>query len=183
MAQVPKYAQIEHERRFLITAAPKLSDLPFRWIEDLYISATRMRLRAITHGGVQQHEFKLCKKYPSEDSFAGAIVNVYLTEAEHAVFAQLPGKRIRKRRHRLEFAATTFAVDIFEDQLAGLILCEVEAASAENLQAIPTPGWLGQEITGDPFFRGGNLAQISASDLKTKLLSMGPIAGRAEILM
>ncbi|OJY76373.1 hypothetical protein [Rhizobium sp. 60-20] len=99
MVQVPKYAQLEHERRFLIAVSPDLSDLPFRLIEDLYISATRMRLRAIIHSCGQQVEFKLCKKYPMENLFSGAIVNVYLTEAEYAVLAQLPGKRIRKRRH------------------------------------------------------------------------------------
>ncbi|CAH1661752.1 MULTISPECIES: hypothetical protein [Hyphomicrobiales] len=183
MVQVPKYAQLEHERRFLIAVSPDLSDLPFRLIEDLYISATRMRLRAIIHSCGQQVEFKLCKKYPMENLFSGAIVNVYLTEAEYAVLAQLPGKRIRKRRHRLEFAAAAFAVDVFEDQLAGLILCEVEAASAEDLQSIPTPSWLGQEVTADPFFRGANLAHISASVLRTKLSSVGPVAGPAQNLM
>lgn len=183
MTQVPKYAQIEHERRFLIEAVPDLSDLPFRLIEDLYISATRMRLRAITRSDGQQVEFKLCKKYPTENPFAGAIVNVYLTEAEYAVLAPMPGKRLCKRRHRLEFGGTAFAVDIFEDELAGLILGEVEAASAEDLQSIPTPGWLGQEVTADPFFGGANLAHINGSDLKAKLSSMRLVAGLAKNLM
>lgn len=97
-----------------------------------------MRLRAITHGEDQQAEFMLCKKYPTGNPFSRPIVNIYLTEAEFAVMAKLLGKGTRNRRYPLDFAAMTFALDVFQDHLPGLILCEVEAATEEDLQSIPT---------------------------------------------
>lgn len=179
MEQVPKYAQIEHERRFLVTRPPDLSGLAFRIIEDLYISSTRMRLRTIIHSDHRPTEFKLCKKYPQEAPKSCAIVNVYLTAREHALFSQLPGRPIRKRRYHLAFAETTFAIDVFEDELSDLMLCEVETTSVKGLESIPLPSWAGHEVTADPFFRGGNLACVSATDLKAKLAAMQQIGGKA----
>jgi len=167
--QVPKYAQIEHERRFLIRECPDLSTSTCRLIEDLYVSESRLRLRAITHSDGQQREFKLCKKYPSDDPLSGAIVNIYLTANEHAALSHLPSRRIRKRRYHLQYAAAAFSLDVFEDQLIGLILCEAEAASAAGLKLLDFPTWAALEVTYDPFFTGGNLVHISASDLKAKL--------------
>jgi CYTH domain-containing protein len=175
MVRIPKYAQLENERRFLITECPDLSMITFRLIEDLYVSESRLRLRAITHTDGQQQEFKFCKKYPSDDIGSGAIVNVYLTADEHRTLSQLPGRRIRKRRYSLDFAATTYSLDVFEDQLAGLVLCEVEAASAASLELIVAPTWAQYEVTDDPFFTGGNLVNISASALRAKLSSMAEI--------
>lgn len=175
MMRIPKYAQLENERRFLITECPDLSKITFRLIEDLYISESRLRLRSITHADGQQQAFKFCKKYPSDDIGSGAIVNVYLTADEHRTLSQLPGRRIRKRRYSLDFAATTFSLDVFEDQLAGLVLCEVEAASAASLELIVAPTWAQYEVTDDPFFTGGNLVNISASVLRAKLSSMPEI--------
>ena len=172
MVQTPKYAQLESERRFLITECPDLSTMSFRLIEDLYVSESRLRLRAITHIDGQQQEFKFCKKYPSDDVCSGAIVNIYLTADEHRMLSQLTGKRIRKRRYRLELTATTFSLDVFEDQLAGLVLCEVDGASAASLELIVAPTWAQYEVTDDPFFTGGNLANICASALRAKLSSI-----------
>jgi CYTH domain-containing protein len=170
--QLPKYAQLENERRFLIAKCPDLSKTEFRVIEDLYISGSRLRLRMVTHNENHASEFKLCKKYPTTEALSGPIVNVYLTASEHMMLAQLGGTRLRKRRYRLKFAAKTFVLDIFEDNLAGLMLAEVEAASINELQSIELPTWVGREVTLDPFFRGGNLSGLSASLLRDKLASI-----------
>jgi CYTH domain-containing protein len=169
--KTPKYAQLEHERRFLIIETPDLSGAAFRLIEDVYITGTRLRLRKITYSGSQDIQFKLCKKYPSDDIFSAPIVNIYLTADEHAVLSELSGRKIRKRRYSIVSSAGPFSIDVFEGQLSGLILCEVEAASIAELESQVLPDWIRREVTNDPFFTGGNLAGIDAGALLAKLSS------------
>lgn len=170
--KIPKYAQLEHERRFLITQAPELSGVAFRLIEDLYIIGSRLRLRKITLGDGRDIQFKLCKKYPSDDRLSVPIVNTYLTADEHAVLSELPGRNIRKRRYSIVSSAKSLSLDVFEGQLSGLILCEVETASVAELESQVFPDWVRREVTDDPFFTGGNLAGIDARVLVAKLSSL-----------
>ena len=165
---IPKYAILENERRFLVTGGPDLASAPFRLIEDLYLTDSRLRLRAITHVDGAR-EFKLCKKYESPDPASGPIVNIYLTAAEHAILSDLPGQPLRKRRYRVAWGERAYGVDVFEGVLAGLVLCEAEADSPEAIKSTVFPPWASREVTADRFFTGGNLAQVTADELRTRL--------------
>ena len=169
---VPKYARLEHERRFWVASAPDLSAAPVRLIDDLYLDDSRLRLRAITHPDAAAREFKLCKKYGSDDPASGPIVNIYLSGAEHAMLSNLPGRALRKRRYTVSHDGRGFSVDVFEGLLAGLVLCEAEAGSAEAIAALTFPPWAAREVTADPFFTGAELARSTAAQLKARLDAM-----------
>jgi CYTH domain-containing protein len=166
--ELPKYAELENERRFLVVTCPDLSTAASRLIEDAYISHSRLRLRAITHADGAR-EFKLCKKYESLDPTSGPIVNIYLSAAEYAVLSSLQGRPLRKRRHRVAWRDRSFSVDVFEDELAGLVLCEAEAESADAIGALEFPSWASLDVTADRFYTGGNLAYVTADELKARL--------------
>ncbi|WFU12498.1 hypothetical protein QA646_21580 (plasmid) [Rhizobium sp. CB3090] len=166
---IPKYARPEYERRFLVNEVPDLSGVAFRLIEDLYLDGTSLRLRKIIHDDERDTLYKLCKKYPGEGTPSLAIVNIYLTPQEYDLFSTLSGKGIRKRRYNI--ASSALCIDIFEDHLAGLVLCEIEAESATSLEAYVLPQWIGRAVSDDPFFAGGNLASIDAAQLAKKLSS------------
>lgn len=168
---IPKYAKLENERRFLVDAAllPDLAGLPFRRIEDRYIIGTRLRLRVMTDSATGVRELKFCKKYEGGDPVSGPVTNLYLSEVEHAVLAALPARAITKRRYRLDYAGRGFGVDVFEGQLAGLMLCEAEAESREAILALAFPPWAVREVTDDPFFTGGHLSTLTAADLAARL--------------
>jgi len=170
---IPKYARLEYERRFLVRDIPDLSGIAFRLIEDLYLDGTWLRLRKITCHE-RDTQYKLCKKYPGTGSDPLAIVNIYLTSQEYDVFSALTGKGIRKRRYNM--ASSALCLDVFEGQLAGLVLCEIEAESAVLLEAHTLPHWIGRDVSSDPFFIGGNLASIDAAQLSAKLASLGSCA-------
>lgn len=169
---LPKYTQLESERRFLVERCPDLSSLPYRLIHDIYVAESRLRLRAIAYNDGPSVEFKLCKKYSSDSPASSPIVNVYLTAEEYNLLSQLPGRALRKRRYRLLCQETIFSIDIFQDELAGLILSEVESNSPEILQTISMPSWAKMEVTTDFFFQGGNLSGVSAAELAAKLYSL-----------
>ena len=166
---IPKYALLENERRFLVAAAPDLAASRVRRIEDRYLDGGCLRLRRITHFDGRPPEFKLCKKYGSADPASGPIVNIYLTAEEHAALAALPGRPLAKRRHTVEHGGRGFSVDVFDGALAGLILCEAEAPSPEAIRALAFPPWASREVTDDPFFTGGHLAGVTAAELAARL--------------
>lgn len=171
--ELPKYAKLENERRFLVerSAGLDLERLGSSLIEDIYIDNTRLRLRKVTPAKGEAASYKLCKKYPSSDPYSGAIVNTYLSAEEHAVFCKLPGRHIVKRRHYTTFEGHPFGIDVFQRKLAGLVLCEVEASTRQAVCDIQFPSWAVAEVTEDPFFSGGNLCSIERDELLRKLSS------------
>ena len=170
----PRYSQAENERRFLVRS---LGDVEFDagdfvQIEDVYLQGTFMRLRRATSSdGTVIH--KLCKKYPSEDSYSGAVVNVYLTPQEYLVFEAIPGRTLSKRRYHVTVGADEFGINVFEGQLAGLVLCEAEKPTREEVLSLEFPGWASVEVTEDTFFTGAHLAQIDRQTLQAELTSRG----------
>lgn len=157
----PKYARHELERRWLVdpAARPGLDTLPFTVIEDRYLDGTRMRLRRMTRG--ERCVLKLTKKYESERPEARPIVTAYLTDAEYALFAALAARAMRKRRYHLPVAGQFWSLDVFEGELAGLELVEIEAVDERALAALVPPAWAAKEITHDPRYQCGSLAQTN----------------------
>ena len=130
-------------------------------IDDRYLAGTRLRLRRMSRGDGWA-ACKLTRKYESERAEARPIVTAYLTEAEHALFATLPANPIRKRRYRVPHAGKCWSLDVFEGPLAGLELVEIEAPDEGALAALVPPSWATKEITHDPRFQCGSLAQTLA---------------------
>jgi CYTH domain-containing protein len=159
----PKYAQLELERRWLVNRAerPALEGLPATLIEDRYITGTRMRLRRMSRTDPVETVWKLTKKYDSERPEARPIVTSYLTESEYALLATLPASPLRKCRYHLPIDGRTWSIDLFEDGLSGLELVETETANEAELASLNPPPWAGDEITHDPRFQCGVLAQTN----------------------
>lgn len=168
--RLPKYAGLENERRFLVRreAVGGLAVTHRRLIEDRYLTGGRMRLRAITDETSGEREFKLCKKYGSADAVSEPIVNIYLSQAEHAAFAILPGTEVVKRRCSVDHAGRTFSLDLFLRDLEGLAICEAEAPTREDILALVFPPWAAVEITADPFFSGANLALAAPAEVRRR---------------
>ena len=154
----PKYSRPEYERRFRVIAErlPPLDPAAARLIEDRYIDGGRLRLRRMSGGGAETAH-KFCKKYGGA-ARGEPIVNIYLSAAEYALLATLPGSDLIKRRFLLDVAGALFGVDVFEHPHTGLMLCEVEAESLADLDHVALPDWVGAEITDDPDFTGAALA-------------------------
>jgi adenylate cyclase len=62
---------------------------------------------------------------------------------------------IEKTRYRIDYQGLVWEVDEFEGENAGLVIAEVELASAD--QAVSLPGWIGEEVTADPRYYNANL--------------------------
>lgn len=64
---------------------------------------------------------------------------------------------VEKIRHTLTYAGTTWEIDEFLNENHGLIVAEVELATAD--QPIELPPWIGPEVSHDPRYLNVNLAK------------------------
>ena len=151
---LPKYAQLEIERRWLVDASrrPRLEPIPHKRIEDSYLTDTRLRLRAVTDSG--ETVYKLCKKYGRQNS-AEAIVNIYLSKTEYDTLNAVAGRRLEK----LRYALAEGALDVFGGVLTGLIIFEVEFGSEREALAYTPPEFVTGEVTGLSEYEGASLAE------------------------
>jgi CYTH domain-containing protein len=158
-----KYARPELERRWRVEPGlrPPVEDLDFVVIDDRYLTGTRLRLRQMTRSDGWT-ACKLTKKYESDRPEARPIVTTYLTEAEHALFAALSAHPLRKRRYHVPLGGQLWSLDLFEGALEGLELVEIEAPDEATLGALVPPSWVTKEVTHDPRYHCGSLAQTNA---------------------
>ncbi len=159
MSAPSKYERIERERRFLLAGLPAGldPDTGFREIHDRYIEGTRLRLREIRDEDGEAMRFKFTQKIATGSPRETRITNLYVDAREFARLEALPARTLVKRRYRHTAAGVDAGVDRFLGALDGLVLAEIEAASADGLAAIPLPPFAHCEVTDDPTFTGGEL--------------------------
>lgn len=152
---------IEIERKFLVAGAGWRSaaraPLPMR---QGYLAAggpTQPSVRIRIAGDAAA----LTVKGPGGKVRAEFEYPVPVADAE-AMLALSPFAALAKTRWEVEFAGHLWTVDEFTAPatLAGLVLAEVELASAED--APDLPDWLGPEVTDDPRYSNAALAAALA---------------------
>lgn len=171
MDRIGKYACIERERRFWLKEPPPLAICPVRRITDKYLHYSRLRLRKVEDNAGNIIALKLTQKYALESAspYQRLITNLYLNPSEFEQLATLAGNTLIKQRYRYDWQGFQFGIDVFEAQLSGLVLAEVEAATDAELFSIPVPDFIFKEVTDIAFFTGGNLAKLTAAELQQAL--------------
>lgn len=158
-----KYAAVERERRWLCVALPDLSVQRAEAIRDLYVDQSRLRLRRAVPVGGGPVILRLSKKADLAPD-RRLITTLYLTEAEYALFADLPGRVLEKTRHYYAADGVTLSVDRFEGPLAGLFLAEAEFEDDATMRAFPDPDFAMREVTADDRYTGGALVSAGIPD-------------------
>jgi CYTH domain-containing protein len=97
------------------------------------------------------------------------MTNLYLSVDEFNALKSIPHMFIKKTRHHTIIGKNRWAVDVFEGELTGLVMAEIECDSLEALMSIEPPEWAKEEVTQDPFFTGGNLCRIDAIALAKRI--------------
>lgn len=168
---LPKYTRPEFERRFLVRpeSVRHLRERPYWLVEDRYLHVGRLRLRRITESDSGRQTRKLGKKFEATAPDPVPIVNIYLSEEEYEGLLVLEGADLVKRRYHDDFRGHRFGIDIFDGELAGLVMCETEAETREALEALEFPPYAMVEVTGRPFFTGGRLCRVGSGELTRRI--------------
>jgi CYTH domain-containing protein len=171
-----RYSRVEYERRFLVSPGSDWrshAEPYFKTFDDKYLFDSRLRLRVLTDSDTGRRVNKLTKKNESASPYFCAINRILLSNRELEFLDALDGHRLRKRRYYHDCNGRVFSIDVFEGELAGLILCETEASSLDELMNVEPPWYAGPEVTEDPFFTGGNLAGTERAELLARLAGFG----------
>lgn len=147
---------MEIERKYLITQLPACyQTCPFHQIEQGYLSVNPVvRIRR------QDNEFFLT--YKSAGLMVREEYNLPLTEAAYYHLREkIDGRLITKRRYLIPFTDTlTIELDLFEGELAPLVLAEVEFPSEEAANQFQPPEWFGTDVTFSGQYHNSALAQV-----------------------
>ena len=160
-----KYMRWEIERRFLLAGVPDSRDvLAVNRIDDRYLDGTRVRLRRMAQDGGPT-VLKLTQKLPAPDGRGSqrALTTIYLSEAEYAALAVVPAAVLSKGR----LSIAPYVVDVFDGDLDGLVLAEVEFESASQAAAFRPAAFCHAEVTADRRFTGGELVRASRAQVAT----------------
>lgn len=174
-AEAAKYSRIEYARRFVV--APESDWRQFvepysKRHKDKYLNGTRLRLRIQTDSDKNRQLIKLTKKYESDSAYFRQINTILLTPEELKIFDTLDGKRVEKTRFYHHYKNRIFSIDVFENELRGLLICEIEQAGLEDLMNAEPPPYVEGEVTENSFFTGANLANATAAELSKHLSAL-----------
>ena len=170
-----QYTRPEFERRFLVAPGEgwqSLVETYSKQFDDLYIRHSHLRLRTLTDSATGREFIKLSKKLVTGSPYEQLVGSIPLSPMEYEFIAALPGDQIRKVRYYHFHEGNVFSIDVFERELAGLVLCEVEAATLDALMRLVPPSYCAHEVTADPFFTGGSLSRASRGDLVRRLAEL-----------
>ena len=145
---------IEVERRFLVAGLPASLGEGTAIVQGYLMTepaAVRVRktdgactLTIKTGSGLARTEIE---RAITEDEFS-------------ALWAVATDLRISKRRHRVApTGGHTAELDLFDDDLAGRRIVEVEFSSTEEAHTFEPPSWFGREVTDDGRYTNAALAR------------------------
>jgi adenylate cyclase len=151
---------MEVERKFLVPDPPDLEGAEAEEIEQGYLATGadgEVRLR-------RKGDARLL----TAKRGAGLSRQEEEVEIDRESFDRLwqltEGRRLHKRRHVLPDGDRRVEVDVYEGDLDGLVVAEIEFDSEEEAREFEPLDWLGEEVTGDERYLNETLATRGAPD-------------------
>ena len=147
---------MEIERKFLIKELPaNLDSYPMRQLEQGYLcTGPVVRIRR------DNDKYELT--YKGNGSMVREEHNLPLTESayEH-LKKKIDGRLISKKRYMIPFETYTIELDIFEGDLAPLVLAEVEFSSEAEANSFTPPDWFAEDVTFSSLYHNSFLSQYN----------------------
>jgi len=161
---------IELELTYLAKSLPAhLQDCSSKKIIDLYVDngTDHFDLRIRQSGD----KYELTRKTPVEDGDASkqTETTIALNQIEFESFAATRSRRVEKMRYFFEHEGHTAEFDVFEGELAGLVLVDFEFDSEAEKDAFQMPDFCLADITQETFIAGGVLAGKTYADIEGEL--------------
>jgi CYTH domain-containing protein len=161
---------IELEKTYLAKYLPDgLKDYSSKEIKDIYIPEKEdhpiLRIRQ------RGDKYEITKKQPihGTDSSEQYEHTIILTKEEFLTLEQVAGKVVRKIRYYYNNNGIQAEVDVFQDDLFGLVLVDFEFKEIVDKNNFAMPDFCLVDVTQDKYFAGGMLCGKKYSDIKSRL--------------
>jgi CYTH domain-containing protein len=162
----------EYERTYLAKKVPgELANCDYEDITDIYfpIESDHPALRLRKRGKKIQLIKKTMISPPDMSSQIEQVIN--LDEKEYITLSQAPGKRLVKRRYKFPYLGRLSEIDVFGEELQGLVLIDFEFTSPTEKDNFSKPDFCLVEVTQDLTFAGGILCGKRYKDIEQYLLT------------
>lgn len=152
---------VEIERKFLVARMPDLSLADRSSLRQGYLTvpedSVEVRLRQT------DETFVLCVK--SGEGIVRGEREIEISEAQfEMLWPQTEGRRVVKTRWVGQLdGGLTYELDIFEGDLAPLVMVEVEFQSEADAREFVAPEWFGRDVSTDKRFGNKSLALTGVS--------------------
>jgi CYTH domain-containing protein len=149
---------MEVERKFLVSEPPDLAGTESDEIEQGYLAIGaegEVRLRR------KGEKLVLTAKRGSGISRDEAEIELD-RESFERLWPLTESRRLHKRRHVIPHGKLTIELDVYEGDLEGLLVAEVEFGSEDEAGRFEPPEWIGDEVTGDERYLNETLATRGA---------------------
>jgi len=159
---------IELEKTYLIKELPDLTDCEFDEMLDIHIpkSAVHPNLRIRKRG----EKYVITRKKPVDNDPSKQLeITIPLSKEEFDEMSVLEGKRSHKKRYLFDYNGRTAEIDVFLDDLAGLVLVDFEFEKEEEKNAFVMPDFCLADVTFEEFIAGGMVCGKKYSDLEADL--------------
>lgn len=157
---------MEIERKFLVKEIPEnLEQYKCKVIEQGYLcKKPTVRIRKSNNEYILTYKSRIGVEESNERT-AKVLneVEMPLTkEGYEHLREKVDGNLIVKRRYLIPLENNLIAeLDIFEQQLEGLIVVEVEFSNEEDANKFATPSWFGEDVSLDGRYTNGSLSRIT----------------------
>jgi adenylate cyclase len=150
--------QLQHqeiERKFLVQELPGDLDIgPGTALRQGYLAIDLERKLSVR---IRQGE-RAVLTIKQGRGIARTEVELPLSSDQFEVLWPSTVARIDKRRHEIDIDSHSIELDIFNEELAGLVLAEVEFTTLEDAKAFVPPAWFGTDVTEDSRYLNQTLA-------------------------
>ena len=152
-----KNSHLEIERKFLIKEMPRALDrFPHHEIAQGYLAVGRDKshVRLRRKGDVCSLTFKRGPARAREER------EIRLSQGQFAaLWPATAGSRLTKTRYDVPWRNRTIEIDIYRGSNDGLVVAEVEFPDEKSCRAFRPPAWLGEEVSGNPYYSNVKLAR------------------------
>lgn len=144
---------MEIERKFTIKELPDLFAFPSKKIVQAYLNTDPV-IR------IRREDEKYYLTYKGKGLLAREEYNLPLNQEsfEH-LLPKADGIVISKTRYCIPYEKYTIELDVFEKDLAPLIMAEVEFESEEEAHAFIPPAWFLEDVTNDKRYHNSNMSK------------------------
>jgi CYTH domain-containing protein len=164
----------ELERTFLARYIPQgIQSFDCKEIIDIYIpKAARHPVLRLRKSG---DRYEMTKKEPIKEGDASHMneQTITLTREEFDALKRVRGKMVHKFRYIYPFGANKAEIDVFQENLEGLVIIDFEFNSMEEKDSFKMPEFCLAEVTQDEALAGGMLCGKSYSNIESALKKYG----------
>ena len=146
---------MEIERKYLLKKMPdNLDTYRHRHLEQGYLcTAPVVRIRK------DDDRYELT--YKSGGMMVRQEYNLLLTKDSYEhLKKKVDGRLITKKRYMIPYEKYMIELDVFENDLAPLVLAEVEFETEEEANSFTPPEWFGKDVTFSKAYHNSVLSQI-----------------------